>query len=150
MKSFLLSLLFVSGAVLFFLPQPVEADGIVPCGRNSGTAEEMAPCTLCHVVVGAGRLMQWGMNIMTVIAITVIVAMGILYIVSAGNQGMMQTAKGGMLAALIGFVIMLSAWLIVNIVFTTLADTSNFIPGFTSTPGVFNFTCDTSSNAHTQ
>ena len=32
-------------------PEPVWK-GIVPCGRNSGTAEEMAPCTLCHLVIG--------------------------------------------------------------------------------------------------
>ena len=86
---------------------------------------------------------------MTVIALTVILAMGVLYIVSAGNQGLMQRAKGGLLAALIGFAIMLSAWLIVNIVLTVLVDTSKgaFVE-LTSAPGVFTFTCDRGSNVN--
>ena len=86
---------------------------------------------------------------MTVIAITVIVAMGVLYIVSTGDTGLMQTAKSGMLAALIGFAIMLSAWLIVNVVLTTLADTSKgLFPQLVSSPGVFNFSCDTRSKVN--
>lgn len=141
-----------------FLPLPAEAASLVPCGRtvndpDTPNLDESKPCTLCHIVIGANGLIQWGMNIMTVIAITVIFAMGVLYIVSAGNEGMMQTAKKGMQAALIGFTIMLLAWLIVNIVLTVLADTTSSDKPFkdlVSTPGVFNFSCDASSNINGQ
>ena len=81
---------------------------------------------------------------MTFIAIAVIVAMAIFYIVSTGNEGMMQTAKGGITAALVGFAIMLAAWLIVN---TTLRIFTATIPGLTVSSTGFSFTCDTTSSA---
>jgi hypothetical protein len=136
---------------------PVSGDSpsLVPCGRSiddTGTAiVETNPCTICHVVVGGQRIISWGLKIMAVIAITVLFAMAVLYVVSAGDQGRMQTAKGGIWAALIGFTVMLSAWLIVNTVLSILADTdptsgkplSDLVQN-----GNFSFTCDTSSNAN--
>lgn len=130
------------------------SSSLVPCGRNiddSNTTEvETAPCTICHIVVGGNRLITWGRNIMSIIAITVIVAMGILYIVSAGNEGLMKTAKSGMLAALVGFAVMLTAWLIVNVVLTVLVDTGNPDKPFLGLmqDGRFYFYCDTSSETN--
>lgn len=139
-------------------PSPVvaaeaeEESGLVPCGKSSGSSPEQAPCTICHIVVAGNNLMKWGLGIMTVIAVTVMFAMAVLYVVSAGNQGMMQTAKGGITAALIGFAVMLSAWLIVSTVLTILvgdADPSNERPlDELIQTGVFTFSCDTSSNAN--
>jgi hypothetical protein len=88
---------------------------------------------------------------MAIIAITVIFAMGVLYILSAGNSGMMQTAKGGMIASLIGFAVMLSAYLIVNVILTILVDTASPDKPFlnlTATQGYFNFACDITSNVN--
>ncbi len=127
------------------LPLPAGA-AIVPCGRssNDAPAEEKKPCTICHLVVGGNRIIKWGLTVMTFIAIAVIVAMAIFYIVSTGNEGMMQTAKGGITAALVGFAIMLAAWLIVN---TTLRIFTATIPGLTVSSTGFSFTCDTTSSA---
>ena len=130
------------------------SSSLVPCGRSiddSNTAEvETDPCTICHIIVGGNRLMTWGRNIMSIIAITVIVAMGILYIVSAGNEGMMKTAKSGMMAALVGFAIMLSAWLIVNVVMNVLVDKGSPDKPFLGLmqDGKFYFYCDTRSNGN--
>ena len=148
-KRFCLWLMLIISSLIFFLPQKTIAAGLVPCGLNSGTVEEMKPCTICHVVVGGKRVIDWGMKIMVVIALTVILAMGILYIVSAGNQSMMQTAKGGLLAALVGFSVMLAAWLIVNVILTILVDQSKEpFAGLVRTSGIFSFSCDTQSNAN--
>lgn len=90
---------------------------------------------------------------MTFVAIAVIVAMGIFYIVSTGDEGMMQTAKGGIKAALIGFAVMLAAWLIVNTVLNILAvkDTDPKDPLFgLRKSGAFTFSCDTTSSAGTK
>jgi len=157
-KHTLVAIIFLFGIGLTLLPVSAQAASLVPCGRTADDTttagiNESKPCTLCHIVIGANGVIQWGMNIMTVIAITVIFAMGVLYIVSAGNEGMMQTAKKGMWAALIGFTIMLLAWLIVNIVITVLADTTSSEKPFknlTIMPGVFNFSCDASSNVNGQ
>ena len=90
------------------------------------------------------------MNAMTVIALTVIFAMGVLYIISTGDQSMMQTAKGGITASLIGFAIMLSAWLIVNIVLTVLGENAKRPFDGLVKNGAFNFSCVIGSNVKGQ
>ncbi len=138
-------------------PAPTgDSPSLIPCGRNiddKNTTDiiESQPCTLCHIVLGGQKLISWGLKIMAIIAITVIFAMGVLYILSAGNSGMMQTAKGGMIAALIGFAVMLSAYLIVNVILTILVDTASPDKPFlnlTATKGYFNFACDITSNVN--
>jgi hypothetical protein len=154
MKHIFASLLFVVGIFVAFTPQ-VAVAGLIPCGlTNDDVAtplpmDESAPCTVCHIVVAGNNLIKWGLGVMTVIAITVMFAMAVLYVVSAGNPGMMQTAKGGILASMIGFGIMLSAWLIVNTVLTILvsnADATKPLGGLVK-GGTFSFACDQSSNA---
>ncbi|MFZ2187932.1 MAG: hypothetical protein WAV46_04905, partial [Candidatus Moraniibacteriota bacterium] len=76
-----------------------------------------------------------------------IVAMAIFYIVSTGDEGMMSTAKSGIKAAMIGFAVMLSAWLIVNVILTLLVNTQ-FLSGIKKN-GAFTFSCDTTSSAGT-
>ncbi len=137
---FFLSFIFTA------LPLPADA-ALVPCGRNAGTAAEMAPCTLCHIIVGGKGIIDWGLGIMTVVAIVVIVAMAIFYIVSIGNEGMMSTAKSGIKASLVGFAVILSAWLIVNVVLTLLVN-KGFLDGIKQ-GSMFTFTCDTTSSTVT-
>lgn len=156
MKRSLVTFLILSGVALVMLPIPADAAGLVPCGRSEDDPstplplDERLPCTMCHVVLGGKGLITWGLSIMTVIAITIAFAMAALYVISAGDPGMMQTAKSGIFAALIGFSVMLSAWLIVNIVLTILVD-----PNDTNKPlgglvqnGTFQFSCDISSNVN--
>lgn len=154
MKRSLVSFLILLGVALVTLPLPADAAGLVPCGRNEDdvttSIDETLPCTVCHVILGGQGLITWGLGIMTVIAITIAFAMAVLYVVSAGDPGMMQTAKGGIFAALIGFGVMLSAWLIVNIVLTILVDpedTSKPLGGLVQ-DGAFQFSCDISSNVN--
>ncbi len=141
---------FFLGIFLFsfapvFAPLSAEA-ALIPCGRSGAdaTAAEKKPCTVCHIVIGGKGIIDYGLKIMTYAAIAVIVAMAIFYIVSTGDEGMMQTAKGGIKAALIGFAVMLAAWLIVN---TTLKILSAKVPGLDITSSGFSFSCDTSSSA---
>ena len=86
--------------------------GIVPCGAV-GTGEM---CTLCHLIVGIHKIIKWGLGIMFVIAIVIITIAGIMYIVSTGNESMMQAAKKALMYALVGVAIMLLAWVIVTFV----------------------------------
>lgn len=147
--------LFSLGFILFSfvsiaLPLPATAAGLVPCGRSADdpatTVDESKPCTVCHLIIGGKGVIDYGLQIMTFVAIAVIVAMAIFYIVSTGDEGMMQTAKSGIKAALIGFAVMLGAWLIVN---TTLRIFSATVPGLGITSSGFSFSCDSSSSAGT-
>jgi hypothetical protein len=120
MTTFSLGLVLAASVAFAALPADTYAagTGLVPCG-TSYSADKV--CTLCHLVLGVQGVIQWGMRVMTFIALAVITAMGILYIVSAGDKGMMGTAKGGIKASLIGFALMLGGWLIINFIITSLA-----------------------------
>ncbi|MBP6889849.1 MAG: transglycosylase SLT domain-containing protein [Candidatus Moranbacteria bacterium] len=141
---------FVTIALSFVVPEVSLADGFVPCGRASGTADEMAPCTLCHIIVGGKVVMDWGLRMMMAFGLVIITAMGIWYIVSAGNPGMISQAKSGIKSTLIGVSVMLGAWLIVNTVLLLFAQetdpTKNPLVGLRSAGG-FNFVCTTQSSA---
>ncbi|MGK2849075.1 MAG: pilin [Minisyncoccota bacterium] len=141
----------VSSFFMMVMSTPVQSAGLVPCGRTIGTAEEQQPCTVCHIAVEGNRIVAYLLRIMTIVAITVIVAMAILYIVSTGDDGMMKTAKGGMKAALVGFAIMLGAWLIVNTTLRIMAieETQETSPLYgLRQNGAFGFSCDTVSTTN--
>ncbi|MBP9728275.1 MAG: hypothetical protein KBD27_02760 [Candidatus Moranbacteria bacterium] len=152
-KSFFFQIVFALGIFFCAVPLPVEGAGLIPCGLTNddpatAAMDESRPCTVCHVIVGGNSLIKWGVGIMGVIAITVLFAMAVLYVVSAGDEGMIRTAKGGIWAVLIGFAVMLSAWLIVNTVLSILVDTADASKplGGLVQQGKFTFSCDTSSN----
>lgn len=142
---FLVSTIFTG----FTFPVSLQASGLVVCALNQddgGTAwDETAPCTACHVLLMTDNIIDWVMQVMTVIGIAVIFAMGILYIVSVGNEKMLSTAKGGIKAALIGITVILCAWLIVSTIIRISGSSGYFGSYFQN--GTFSFTCDLSSNA---
>ncbi|MDY0302764.1 MAG: hypothetical protein RBR98_03140, partial [Candidatus Moranbacteria bacterium] len=108
---------FVILFFLFFLFLPdfswaaKETGGLVPCAGDSIFENR---CTLCDLMVGMKGIIDWGMKILVVVALVAIVAGGIMYIISAGNSGMMESAKTVIKQALWGVVIVLGAWVIVN------------------------------------
>ena len=128
--------------VFMLLSTPLSAEAALV---NCGTRANPTPCTICHLVQGGVSLMDWGLTIMSAIGIVVIVAMAIMYIVSAGDEGLMGSAKSGIKAALIGFAVMLSAWLIVHTTLRIFG--ANSLTGYQQGSNVFSFTCSTASSA---
>ncbi len=131
---------FIISLSVLFSPLAVNA-AIVPCG----TSEHPEVCTLCHFIVGIKNIIDWGMGVLTFVAIGAIVLAGIFYIISAGNQDMMTKAKNILIQTLTGFAVVLGAWLIVTY--------SMYIIGASNENGVmrtngawYEFTCDTISN----
>lgn len=161
-KTFLLILLFVStfGIFSFLFSSPASADmfssapswtGVVPCGRtsdDSGTADidESAPCTLCHLIVGFQKLFNFGVYLATTFALVAIFFAGVMYIVSAGSDSMMKSAKTFFSAGIIGFAIIAGSWLIVNITIWAVGAKSDLGIGISSWN---KFTCSTQSTVKT-
>ncbi len=148
----LLSFLLLMMVVFPLLPYPADADsdtgivgvnrGLVTCGK-SGTGKENA-CGLCDLVRGMKTLVDYMRTIMVFISLAVITAMGVLYIVSAGNDGMITMAKNGIKFSLIGLAIILSAWLIVNtVIFSIFGAKSDLgVRASFSITGGFIFNCN--------
>ena len=136
-------------------PEP-KWTGLVPCGRNTDDPKtpenESAPCTLCHLVVGFQRLVEYGMYMVVTLALVGIFFAGVMYMVSTGDENMMTQAKGFLKVSLIGFAVVISSWLIVNVTMWVLG-----AKGSGDTGGVLGiqvsswnkFTCSTTSSAVT-
>lgn len=130
-----------------------ENAGIVPCGRSCDDPttpnDETVICTLCHLFLLMKNITSWIFTVMTYIAFAVLVAMGILYIASAGNTQMIGVAKSGIKAALYGFAIVLLGWVAINVILMVLADgalgtdTASF--SFKTNGSWFTYSCDTKS-----
>ncbi len=130
----------ISFSFFSFVDYSQAAGGIVQCGRGlieddpvttdiNETYEDR--CKLCDLIVGINDIIKWGRNIVIVVALTAITAGGILYIISAGDEQMMQTAKNLIKQALWGVVIVMGAWVIVNTTMIVLATNSNLGIGVT-------------------
>ena len=118
----------------------VPGDPIVPCGGEDATTAEDA-CEICDLAKGIDSIVEFFARLVAVVTVVIIVVAGIMYIVSAGNQGMVTMAKTAMKNALIGLIIVLTAFVLIHFVLRALAvvDTGNV--GGVST-NVWTFTCN--------
>lgn len=119
-------------AILF--PQISQA-ALVPCGN---TGQPM--CKLCDLIVGINTIVKYGFGIAVVVALTFIVVGAVIYIVSAGNTGMIEMAKSAMKDACIGIIIVFTAWLIVTYSMQVLGAKTDL--GISATGGWSNFKCN--------
>ena len=123
--------------VLLFSAFPfISQAALVPCGRSG-----QPMCTLCDFIIGIKGLIDYGFTIMVIVGLAMLVIAGIVYIVSAGNEGMMETAKSLMKNVLIGFALILGAWLIVSTVMWVMGARGDLGIGITSWN---TFTCSNS------
>jgi hypothetical protein len=128
------------GALFLGFYYPAFAVGIVPCGLSSND-----PCTLCHLIVGIKNLMDWGMAILITISVTAIALGGITYVVSSGDPELTKKAKGFVTSAVIGFSLMLGAWLIINTTLWLFAAKGDL--GLGEGKNWYTFTCSTTSSS---
>jgi cbb3-type cytochrome oxidase subunit 3 len=112
-----------------------SSKGLIKCGR---AGQRM--CHLCDLIVGLNTIIKYIFSISIVVALTVIVVGSIFYIISAGDKKDIESAKGAIKNAVIGMVIVLSAWLIVNYSMKLLQTKSNL--GISQVSGWSNFTCN--------
>jgi len=80
--------------------------GLVPC---DGTE-----CNQCHLVRLADNVIGWLIMFLTVVAVIALVIAGFKLVTSGGNPSALQAAKETLINILIGFILVLAAWLIVD------------------------------------
>jgi len=122
-------------ACLAMLFPHISQAALVPCG-NAG----QPMCKLCDLIVGIHTLVTYGFGIVVVVALTFIVVGAVIYIVSAGNTGMIEMAKSAMKDACIGIIIVLTAWLIITYSMQVLGAKTDL--GIQATKGWSTFTCN--------
>ncbi len=94
----------------------VLADGIVNCG-NKGTVEDpnvSDACTVEDIFKFMGRLAGMLIALAGIVAVFFIVKSGLQMVLAAGDMGAITKAKKGLTNAVIGFVLVMIAFLTVN------------------------------------
>ncbi len=96
-------------AFLFVLPMVVSAADLVTCGGPNDEA-----CTTCDVVTMTNDVIAWLVMILGTIAAILIVVAGVRLVTSGGNTSAKEAAKSSITSLLIGYLIVLSAWLVLD------------------------------------
>lgn len=110
---------FVFGATCnYCCPLPCPG-GLVPCGRHCDDPDtlvrEDVPCTLCHLFVLLKRLTDFALkNILFPAAVLMLVIGGAMFLSAGGSPEKIVTAKNLLFTTIMGIIIVLASWLIVN------------------------------------
>ena len=101
-----------------FVPEAVQAqNGFVSC---EGTWND--PCDFCDLVSTARNILDFLITIAVIIAVIIIVFAGLRLTTSAGNVAAKDAAKGYMTNAIIGLILVLISWLIIDTIMKVLVD----------------------------
>jgi hypothetical protein len=119
--------------IIFFLPiisvlllflfniSTANASGLIPCG---GTGEP--ECDLNQFIILIQNIIDFVIKIAIPAAAILFAYAGFLYLTASGKKGQIEDAHKIFTSVLWGFIIILSAWLIVNTIVNVLLDKTNF------------------------
>ena len=105
--------------LLLFLPDSALSAGLVTCDGSIAS-----PCDFCAFMTMVNELIKWLFTILTLLAVMMMMYAGFKLVVSQGNSSAWGEAKGMLTNIIVGFVIVLAAWLIVDTLMKMLADSS--------------------------
>ncbi|PIU01750.1 hypothetical protein COT68_01530 [bacterium (Candidatus Torokbacteria) CG09_land_8_20_14_0_10_42_11] len=112
MQKYLFITIFIISAFLF-ISAPQARANLVPCGTNE--PEHTAECQFCDLFWMAQRIFTYlTVTVLAAAALLAIVIVGAMFLFGAANEGLLTTAKKALTTTIIGFVIILSCWLIVT------------------------------------
>lgn len=98
--------------------------GFVPCGRMVDDPDtpwnDADTCGFCHGIMLLNQGMNFLLEIASMIAVLALIIAGFLFITSAGDPERKNNAKTAFKWTLIGFLILLLAWLIVDFFLSAL------------------------------
>ncbi len=114
------------------LPLVAAAAGLVPCGESSTVgvgAGQSLSCDICYLGQLVQNLINWLLGISVPIAAAMFAWAGILYFSSRGVPAQIERAHKIFRSVVIGFVIAIAAWSVVQLVVTTLFNPKIFSGG---------------------
>lgn len=129
-----LSVIILIGVVsILLMPAVVSAQGLVPCGQTvcvtPTTCSVPNPCRICHFFVLTDNVIDFVLFQVTLpLAVIFIIYGGILMVTAAGSEPQIVKGKNFLKWTVMGMVIAFAAWIIINLIISTLV------------PAGFNFT----------
>lgn len=113
--------------LLLVIPEIAAAQvPFVPCG-NEGQAD----CSACHLAIMGNSILNWLIGFMFVIFAVVMTVAGFGLVTSGGNPSALEAAKSKFVNAIVGLIIVLAAWILVDTIMRgVLAGTNGEIAGW--------------------
>lgn len=99
-----------------------SAGGLVNCGKGDAGPLD---CNFAKAVAMANVIINWLIMIATSLAAIAFAYAGWLYLSAGDNSGQVTKARAIFLDVAIGFIILLSAWLVFKFIETTFLNTNN-------------------------
>jgi len=109
----------IAGIINLLLASGAKAAPLVPCGGKDD------PCQLCDIFTLLDNIFDFiFIDIVPPIAVIAFLIGGAYLFLSGGNPQSTNKAKGILTAAVIGFIIIYGAWLLVNVFFVAIGTAS--------------------------
>ncbi len=126
-----LMVFFLLPAVGFAQQLARSPSGLVPCGAVSGFSEifRATECGLCDLVKLFGNINNFLLGVTIPISIALFAWAGVMYFAAGGNPKQIIRAHHIFKSVVIGFIIALAAWLIVQTILNALVNRSIFTSG---------------------
>ena len=109
--------------ILFFSVPNVFAQEVTEIAQLAGCSG--VDCSACNVVHLANGGIKWLIGILFVVFALLLAIAGVKLVTSGGNHHALDEAKSSFTNAIIGFMIILSAWLIVDTIMRALVGTTD-------------------------
>ena len=123
----------IGAASLLIAPESASAQGLVPCG-----GETQSPCTLCHIFQLLHNIIEFILVVVVPIVAAFLFAWGgFVWLSSMGNPSRIKQGQQILLAAVVGILIVYSAWLFINLFLTSLG-----VVTFSGTGTWWKFDCE--------
>ena len=117
-KILLFIALFVALFTFSAAPHPALAKGLVPCGGYNTASTN--PCTFKDIFVLIAQVTNWLVAMAGLYAVYEIINNGFWLVISMGNEEAITTRKNGLSNAVVGFVLVMFAFMLINTVVNVL------------------------------
>lgn len=98
--------------------------GLVPCGKSvndpATTWNECNACGPCSLILMMQLIIEFLVKISGVIATLAVIVGGFVYILAGGVPAIISKAKSMIKYSLVGFIIILIAWVVIDSILTTM------------------------------
>lgn len=110
---------------LFVFVMPIvvfaQSGGLVPCGNSTGPNTD--ECTFQDLIVLANKVIDFLiLNLAAPLAGVVAAIAGVMMFTAGGNEERLTKAKSLLWSAVLGFIIALSAWLVIKAIVAVFID----------------------------
>ena len=111
----LIGLILILAIAVMLVPQSAQAISLVPCGRSDQANTPQAQCTLIDLIALIVRMINYLISVAAIVAIYEVLGAGWWIIVSMGDAEKIQKHKEGLMNAIIGFAIVVLAFIFLNL-----------------------------------